>query len=71
MAVFRFFLSSAFHGFSGFAKEVTSRSRAETGDGNSKDHLYSVSPFLLEEWMTSLVCLAVVIWVVTEKVKTT
>ena len=52
MAVFRFFfLSSTFYGFSGFANEVTSRSRAKTFN-NSKDHSYSVPPFLLEEWMT-------------------
>ena len=31
MAVFRIFLSYAFYGFSGFAKVVTTRSRAQTG----------------------------------------
>jgi len=30
MVVFEIFLSSAFYGFSGFAKEVTPRSRAKT-----------------------------------------
>ena len=59
-----FFLARVFYRFSGFAKEVTSRSRVKTG-AIPKDHLCSVLPFLLEEWMTSLVCLASVIWVVT------
>ena len=45
MTVFRIFLSSAFYGFSGFAKEVTPRSRAKTGV-IPRDHMYSVLPFL-------------------------
>ena len=55
------FLSTAFDGFSGFAKEVTPCSHAKTGV-IPRDRLYSVLPFLLEECMTSLVCLAAVIW---------
>ena len=50
------------YGFSGFAKEVTPCSRAKTAI--PRDNLYSVLPFLLEEWMTRLVCLADVIRVV-------
>jgi len=53
---FRIFLPNAFYGFSGFAKEVTPRSRAKTVI--PKDHLQ------LEECMPSLVSLAV-IWLVT------
>ena len=54
MAVFRIFLSHAFYGFCGFAKEaVTPSSRAKAV--RSRDHLYSILTFLLEEWMTSLV----------------
>ena len=45
MAVFRILLSSAFYGFSGFAKEVTPRSLAKTGL-IPRGHLYSVLPFL-------------------------
>ena len=41
IAVYRTFLSGAFYGFSGFAKEVTPRSRAETGV-IPRDHLFSV-----------------------------
>ena len=41
IAVYRIFLSGAFYGFSGFAKEVTPRSRAETGI-IPRDHLFSV-----------------------------
>ena len=53
--------------FSCFAKEVTTRCRAQTG-AISRDHSCSVLPFPLEEWVTSLVCLAdAVIWVVTGK----
>ena len=70
MAVFRIFLSSAFCGFSGFDKEVTPHSRAKTGV-IPRDHLNSVPPFLLEEWVTRLVNLAAVIWVVTEELKIT
>ena len=63
MAVFRIFLSNAFYGFSGFAKEITPCSRPETVI--RRDH---VSPFLLKEWMTSVVFLAdVYISVVTTK----
>jgi len=47
MAVFRIFLPNTFYGFSGFAKEVTPRSRAKTVI--PRDHLQ------LEECMTSLV----------------
>lgn len=52
-----FFLPDAFYGFSGFAKEVTSRTRAKTVV--PRDH------FVLKECMTSLVFLVTVIWVVT------
>ena len=68
--VFRIFLFTAFCGFSGFAKEVTPHSRAKTGV-IPRDHLYSVLPFLLKEWMINLVCLGDVIGVVTEKLKIT
>ena len=47
MAVFQIFLPNAFYGFSGFAKEVTPRSRAKTVF--PREHLQ------LEECMTSLV----------------
>jgi len=57
MAVFRIFLPNAFYGFSGFAKEVTPRSRTKTVV--SRHHLQ------LEECMTSLVSLTAVTWVVT------
>ena len=46
-----------FIGFSGVAKEVTSRRRAKTGV-IPRAIFYSVPLFLVEEWMTSLVCLA-------------
>ena len=52
MVVSRIFPSNAFYGFSGFAKEVTHCSRAKIVI--PRDHLYSILPFLLEEWMTSL-----------------
>ena len=35
------------------------------------DHANSVLTFLSKKWMTSLVCLAAIIWVVTEKLKIT
>ena len=54
IAVFRIFLSNSFYSFSGFAKEVTPCSRAKIVI--PREHLYSILPFLLEEWMTSLVC---------------
>jgi len=57
MVVFWIFLASAFHGFSGFAKEVTPCS-----------HTKPVIPthyLQLEECMPSLVSLAAVLWVVT------
>ena len=47
------------YSFSGFAEEVTPCSRAKTVI--PRDSLRSILPFLLEEWMTSLVCLADVI----------
>ena len=53
IAVFRIFLSNAFSGFSGFAKEITSCS--------TRDYLYNVLLLLLEEWMIRLVRLAAVI----------
>ena len=46
-----------FIGFSGVAKEVTSRRRAKTGV-IPRAIFYSVPLFLVEKWMTSLVCLA-------------
>ena len=52
--------------FSGFAKEIATCSRAKTViPMASYIQLYSILPFLSEEWMTSLICLAAVIWVVT------
>ena len=61
--VFRIFLSNALYGFCDFAKEVTPSSCAKAV--RPREHFYSNLPFLLERWMTSLVCLAAVIWVVT------
>ena len=49
---FGYFLSYAFNCFSGFAEEVTPRSRAKT-IVLPRDHLHSVLPILLEEWMTT------------------
>ena len=50
------------NGLSGFAKEVTTCSRAKTVI--PRDNLHSVLPLFLEEWMTRLISLADVIWVV-------
>jgi len=64
MAVFQTFLLNALYGFSGFAKEVTPRSRTKAVI--PRDHLQ------LKECMTSLlVSLAAVIWVVTAAKETT
>ena len=57
MAVFRIFMASALHGFSGFAKEVTPCSRAKAVIPRHQSQL--------EECMASLVSLAAVVWVVT------
>ena len=54
IAVFQFVLSNSFYCFSGFANEVTPCSRAKIVI--PREHLYSILPFLLEEWMTNLVC---------------
>ena len=57
MAVFLdFSVQCIQYGFSGFAEEVTPCSRAKTVI--PRDNLYSVLPFLLDEWMPSLVFLA-------------
>jgi len=53
---FQIFLVSAFHGFSGFAKKVTSCSSAKAVIPR---HRYQ-----LEESMASLVSLSAVVWVV-------
>ena len=45
MAVFQIFLSNAFYGFSGFAKEVTPCSQAKIVI--PRDHLHNILPFLL------------------------
>ena len=57
MAVFWIFLSNTFYDFSGFGKEVAPCSHVK--NVIPRDH------FQLEEYMTSLVSLAAVIWVVT------
>ena len=45
MAVFRILWSSAFYGFSGFAKEVTPRSRAKTGQSFQGTMYIAFYPF--------------------------
>jgi len=57
MAVFRIFLASAYHGFSGFNKEVTPCSHAKVVI--PRHHLQ------LEECMANLVSLAAVVCFVT------
>ena len=63
------FFFQSFYGFSGFAKEFTSCSHAKTGVIPRTIVIALHPSVLLEEWMTNLVCLAAVIWVLTEKVK--
>ena len=64
MAVVQIFLYSAFYGFSCFAREIIPCNRTKIVI--PRDHFYSISlPFLFEEWMTSLVCLVTVIWIIT------
>ena len=49
-----FSVSNSFYGFCDLAKDVTPSSRAKAV--RPRDHFqYSILPFLLEEWMTSLV----------------
>ena len=55
MRVFRIFLINTSYGFSGFAKEVTTRKSLRN---------YNLQP-VVEECMAILVSLATVIWVVT------
>ena len=57
MGIFRIFLLNVFYGFSSFAMEVRSRTRAVT--------VVPRKQLQLEERMTKLVSLAAVIWVVT------
>ena len=62
IAVLDFSVQCIQYSFSGSVKEVTPCSRTRTVI--PRNNLYSILPFPLEEWMTSLVCLAAVIWVV-------
>ena len=56
MAIFRSFLSNAFYGFSGFAKEITTAVALTAIP--IKDHLYSVLPFVCKPSLRSSRCLS-------------